>query len=756
MAGPNSFTEWVIGFNLPRPPPRPPSRVEVEVTANENQDIERVSVTIPRVSGNSNSGRDASRRSKSKFPPKKVQFEPEGVRKSALKNSRSALSFESASEVSPSSETSAGRSSDQDSGKWQKPRKARCKANSKSKSSAGDATFSLDPHPDCSCDECKLGRKVLDKAAKWQKIKKAKEKPLECDSDTTLAVSSSEPEPEPDSEPDSDSSSEAEPSPAPSRKSKKDKKSKVKSPKSAKANKGQEKSDKDNANKSDKSKHSSKGGRVATFPRRENRNSDLLMPARAQVVEVEHKFEDPSTDPRPNAFLDNGTGICRMYHGEHWGNPHGSLYSRKPTSKPAERPAERPASSHTPHAGYNWGGPPGQHYQAAVPSSFVPPPQRAPESTTQVPQVPQPTQPTQPPGFVPFWERPGALDPPPERPPGHIPAWERSGALAHPSPVNPFSTTQPAVPGLPPKPPNPLDPLAGFDQAWQQNKERTKPNSKTAGSTKSASNNAPQNWGDNNEAAEAPSNSGAAGWGNASQASKAPSNKDATAGWGNASQTSKVPSKKEETTNWGNASQTSKVPSKKEETTNWGNASQTSKVPSKKEETTNWGNASQTSRASKAPSNNSKKTSSGSNKNGWTAGGTGTVWPMPEVSLGGANVSEVNTVVDTKNRKSSSTKMPGGWESNLVSSASRAPSRAPSRAASATHDVTGLGISTTAWQDPTAAQAPAEPTASGLVRWDPDEDPTPVTQWVPDAAAAPAAPAAWDEPSAAKKDDTRW
>ncbi|KAK0722826.1 hypothetical protein B0T26DRAFT_235974 [Lasiosphaeria miniovina] len=471
------------------------------------------------------------------------------------------------------------------------------------------------------------------------------------------------------------------------------------------------------------------------------------MPARAQVVEVEHKFEDPATDPRPNAFLDNGTGVCRMYHGEHWGNPHGSLYSRKPTSKPAERPAERPserpASSHPHHAGYNWGGPPGQHYQAAVPSLFVPPPQRAPELTTQaphvpyVPYVPQVRQPTQFPGFVPFWERPGALDPPPERPPGHIPAWERPGALAHPSPVNPFSTTQPAVPGLPPKPPNPPDPLAGFDQAWQQNKERTKPNSKTAGSTKSASNNAPQNWGDNNEPAKAPSNSGAADWGKTSQASKAPSSKDAAAGWGNASQASKAPSSKDAAAGWGNAGQASKVPSNKEETTAWGNSSQTIK-------------------ASKAPSNNSKKTSSGSNKNGWTAGGPSTVWPIPEVALGGANVSEVNTVVDTKNRKSSSTKMPGGWESNLVSSASRAPSRAPSRAASATHGVRGLGISTTAWQDPTAAQAPAEPTASGLVRWDPDEDTTPVTQWAPNAAAAPAAPASWDEPSAAKKDDTLW
>ncbi len=34
-------------------------------------------------------------------------------------------------------------------------------------------------------------------------------------------------------------------------------------------------------------------------------------------------------DPRPNAFMDNEHGICRVYHGPTWGNPFGSLYPRR-------------------------------------------------------------------------------------------------------------------------------------------------------------------------------------------------------------------------------------------------------------------------------------------------------------------------------------------------------------------------------------------------------------------------------------------
>lgn len=60
----------------------------------------------------------------------------------------------------------------------------------------------------------------------------------------------------------------------------------------------------------------------------DTRRPNLLMPVRAEVLQMEHAIETPY-DPRPNAFVDSEHGICRVYHGPAYGNPYGTLYPRR-------------------------------------------------------------------------------------------------------------------------------------------------------------------------------------------------------------------------------------------------------------------------------------------------------------------------------------------------------------------------------------------------------------------------------------------
>ncbi|KAK0621314.1 hypothetical protein B0T17DRAFT_508676 [Bombardia bombarda] len=95
------------------------------------------------------------------------------------------------------------------------------------------------------------------------------------------------------------------------------------------------------------------------FPPPQVRDPNLIMPVRAQVVQLEHTVEDPTQDPRPNAFIDHEHGICRVYHGPYWGNPYGALYPRKTTSKPVAPPG----MPHPLNTTYHWGVMPEQHPQ---------------------------------------------------------------------------------------------------------------------------------------------------------------------------------------------------------------------------------------------------------------------------------------------------------------------------------------------------------------------------------------------------------
>ncbi|KAH8805623.1 hypothetical protein F5884DRAFT_453660 [Xylogone sp. PMI_703] len=61
--------------------------------------------------------------------------------------------------------------------------------------------------------------------------------------------------------------------------------------------------------------------------------SRIIQPSRADVVLREDVIECPS-DPRPNAFFDARSGILRVYHGSHYGNPYATLIPLPPSQLP--------------------------------------------------------------------------------------------------------------------------------------------------------------------------------------------------------------------------------------------------------------------------------------------------------------------------------------------------------------------------------------------------------------------------------------
>ncbi|KAK2014738.1 hypothetical protein LZ32DRAFT_581165 [Colletotrichum eremochloae] len=62
------------------------------------------------------------------------------------------------------------------------------------------------------------------------------------------------------------------------------------------------------------------------------RRPNLIMPIRAEVLQVEHTIEGVE-DPRPNAFHDPQHGVVRVYHGPAYGNPYGMLYPARDPNK---------------------------------------------------------------------------------------------------------------------------------------------------------------------------------------------------------------------------------------------------------------------------------------------------------------------------------------------------------------------------------------------------------------------------------------
>ncbi|KUI65584.1 hypothetical protein VM1G_00152 [Cytospora mali] len=125
---------------------------------------------------------------------------------------------------------------------------------------------------------------------------------------------------------------------------------------------------------------------------------NLIMPVRSKVLQCEHTIEGPR-DPRPNAFIDSGKGIVRVYHGPTWGNHTGELYGNV---NPAKMPSPLPSSA-GPYPGFN-GYPPGPHgYPPGAPGYYGPPPYGPyPPYPPHPPAGPSPRFPAGPPPGSPF------------------------------------------------------------------------------------------------------------------------------------------------------------------------------------------------------------------------------------------------------------------------------------------------------------------------------------------------------------------
>ncbi|EGY14724.1 hypothetical protein VDGD_05888 [Verticillium dahliae] len=82
------------------------------------------------------------------------------------------------------------------------------------------------------------------------------------------------------------------------------------------------------------------------FPQPHPRLPNLIMPIRAEVLQVEHTIEG-AEDPRPNAYHSGEHGIVRVYHGPAYGNPYGMLYPRRDLTK-ANLPAGMPHPASNP------------------------------------------------------------------------------------------------------------------------------------------------------------------------------------------------------------------------------------------------------------------------------------------------------------------------------------------------------------------------------------------------------------------------
>jgi hypothetical protein len=372
-----TLCEWSIGATIPeiyeasirrkRRAARRRGVVSVEVFTDDETEEDSVKITYPRTNGKKKAGsKDASGSSS-----KKVHFEAR-PRKSSLRKSTSGSSDSEKSGQSDSAKSNEGNSSgsgsapgsteESDSGK---PPKSN---SSKSTDSNYDSSGDSEPHPDCECCRCVKGRARLRNTGKGKKCcdkadssdseshsnSKAKNKkkasksvkkgeaakqdtaPVSSDSDAKSKGDEENPEKQAKSNKSVEKKKEKDDKDAKKTDSKKDgesKKKKTKADTSTKGNSKRKEVKTTNVAASnnigptetlDTKKKSPSMKLPEANPPPHHRRPNLILPIRAEVLQVEHTVEGPE-DPSPNAFVDNHNGIVRVYHGPVYGNPVGHL-----------------------------------------------------------------------------------------------------------------------------------------------------------------------------------------------------------------------------------------------------------------------------------------------------------------------------------------------------------------------------------------------------------------------------------------------
>lgn len=384
---PNSFGEWVVGQNFKGASLRRSSGqtqiLKVSLSEDEASGDETLQITYPgRRRGSSSTKQPTPKSSSSR---KKVSFDSDRKPlKSALKK-RSASSPSESSDtlVEDTSEDDATTEKDESSGidesdtsedeVWVKRKKLKagkrpatapiCKKETDSEDSS--AVKDALPHETCDCKDCVKGRRILkamikldakrdkgegskkgdsEKQKGQQKGTKKKAEATSTEASETTETEATEEDKEPSSKQKKKKGqpTETEKKPSP-------KENKKSSPKTAEPKQALDKT----------------AFKLPTYPK--SMEPNLIMPIKSNVVQCEHTIEGPN-DPRPNAFIDSGKGIVRIYHGPVWGNHTGELYGAVNPSKLSPLP-----TSARPHFDYPpiWTGP--QHYDQFPPYHPHPP-----------------------------------------------------------------------------------------------------------------------------------------------------------------------------------------------------------------------------------------------------------------------------------------------------------------------------------------------------------------------------------------------
>lgn len=381
---PNSFGEWVVGQNFKGTPRRSSGQTQilkVSLSEDEASGDETLQITYPGRRRGSSSTKQATPKSSSSR--KKVSFDSDRKPlKSALKNRSTSPSESSDTLVEDTSEDDATTEKDESSAldesdtsedevwfRKKKPKAGKkpaatpiCKkeADSEDSSAVKDAL----PHETCDCKDCVKGRKILkamvkldikrDKGEASKKGDNEKQKGKQKDSKKKSEATSTEA-----SETTGTEATEEE-----------------KEPSSKQKKKGQPKENEKKTSPQENKKSSPKTAepkravdktafKLPTYPK--GMEPNLIMPIKSNVVQCEHTIEGPN-DPRPNAFIDSGKGIVRIYHGPVWGNHTGELYGAVNPSKLSPLPpSARPQFGYPP----SWAGPP--HYDHLPPYHHHPP-----------------------------------------------------------------------------------------------------------------------------------------------------------------------------------------------------------------------------------------------------------------------------------------------------------------------------------------------------------------------------------------------
>ncbi|ROW13091.1 hypothetical protein VPNG_05920 [Cytospora leucostoma] len=381
---PNSFTEWMVGQNFtdsPRTFSGQTQLLKVSLSEDEASGDEKLEITFPR---RRRSGRTAKQASPEAVSSRKVRFDRDRrPLKSALKKSASP-SESSDTLVDGSSEESA--TADEDSSsieesdtsddevwvrKMKRQERRRVKLSpvcEKLTDSEDSSTVENDlPHPTCHCKDCAKGRKILKAMIKLEARKEAaKDEPKDGGKDKEKSKGKGKgkgkgKKTEDTSTEASETTQTEETEDDKKEESSKKKKNKKGSPKEKDQTSTAQETQKESLRAADTPKTVNKDAfRLPKYPK--SMEPNLIMPVRSKVLQCEHTIEGPH-DPRPNAFIDSGKGIVRVYHGPTWGNHTGELYG---SLNPAKMPSPIPPSAIPP---------PGFHgYPPGPPGYYGPPP----------------------------------------------------------------------------------------------------------------------------------------------------------------------------------------------------------------------------------------------------------------------------------------------------------------------------------------------------------------------------------------------